>query len=388
MDEEYEPATRDAKRCPAGFRSALLRHFDRHSRPLPWRTDRNPYRVMVSEFMLQQTRAETVIPYYERWLRKFQGWNALAEASLDDVILAWKGLGYYSRAGNLHRTARAIQEHYGGELPRDPAELRTLPGVGEYTAGAVASIAFGRAVPAVDGNVRRVLSRLLDIPEPTPVELRREAARFLDPDRPGDHNEAMMELGATVCTPRAPRCDRCPVAAWCAALKAGTVAERPARTRRRPVGRADYATIVALDPAGRALVAKRPPGGLLAGMWEFPSAELHGVPASTGDGPDPVPVALRHLATLGLHGRAPARLPAVRHAFTHFRATYHPVVVLCDSAKAAPGHHGGGTRPPASDSRSPPVAWVRPEHLDEYALPAAQQRIGRLVEAWTDGHDG
>ena len=413
MDEEYESAARDAKGHPAAggrsgpkdaeritreddraidrrgaidpavFRSALLRRFDRHRRPLPWRTDRNPYRVMVSEFMLQQTRAETVIPYYERWLRKFQGWRALAEAPLDDVILAWKGLGYYSRARNLHRTARAVRERYGGELPRDPTELRTLPGVGEYTAGAVASIAFGKAVPAVDGNVRRVLARLLDLPRPTAPRLRREAARLLDPGRPGDHNEAMMELGATVCTPRAPRCDECPVAAWCAALKAGTVAERPARNPRRPVARADYATVVALDPDGRALLVKRPPDGLLAGMWEFPSAELRSAPASPGDDPGPVAAALRHLAALGMHGRAATRLPSVRHAFTHLRATYHPVVVLCDTAKGVPCHGSDGTPRPGGAFVPRPIAWARPARLDDYALPVAQQKIGRLVEAWT-----
>ncbi|MYE16725.1 MAG: A/G-specific adenine glycosylase, partial [Gemmatimonadetes bacterium] len=174
MDEEYGSATRPAKRRPidaAVFRSALLAHFDRHRRPLPWRADRNPYRVTVSEFMLQQTRVETVGPYYARWLQRFPDWDALAAAPLDDVLLEWEGLGYYSRARNLHRTARAVRERYGGELPADPAALRTLPGVGEYTAGAVASIAFGRPVPAVDGNVRRVLARLLDLARPTPSQL-------------------------------------------------------------------------------------------------------------------------------------------------------------------------------------------------------------------------
>ena len=190
------------KSDPEAFRRALLDHFDHRRRPLPWRMGRTPYRVMVSEFMLQQTRAETVIPYYDRWLRRFPGWDALADASADDVMLAWKGLGYYRRAQNLHRTATIVRERYDGRLPEDPAELRTLPGVGEYTAGAVASIAFGHPVPAVDGNVKRVLSRLMDVGDPTAALLRDEATRLLDPERSGDFNEAMMELGATVCTPR------------------------------------------------------------------------------------------------------------------------------------------------------------------------------------------
>lgn len=387
MDEEYGPATRPAKRHdgrpidPAAFRSALLGHFDRHRRPLPWRTDRNPYRVMVSEFMLQQTRVETVGPYYARWLGRFPDWRALADASLDDVLLEWEGLGYYSRARNLHRTARAVRERHGGELPADPVALRTLPGVGDYTAGAVASIAFGKPVPAVDGNVRRVLARLLDLPGPTPAQLRREAARLLDPDRPGDHNEAMMELGATICTPRAPRCEECPVASWCAALTAGTVAERPAARPRRPVPRVDYATVVAIDPAGRILLAKRPEQGLLAGMWEFPSVEIAppGVRATTAA------ASLEHLATFGLRGRPAESLAPVRHAFTHLRATYRPVVVRCDPGGASSAECEAAARPvePTEQRAAEPnTVWIRPAELNDYALPVAQQKIARQAETW------
>ena len=412
MDEEYGPATRPAKRRPAGsdppgasepeqatredgfatdrnraknggrgidpaaFRSALLGHFDRHRRPLPWRTDRNPYRVTVSEFMLQQTRVETVGPYYARWLERFPDWRTLAAAPLDAALLEWKGLGYYSRARNLHRTARAVRERYGGELPADPVALKTLPGVGEYTAGAVASIAFGRQVPAVDGNVRRVLARLLDLARPTPAQVRREAARLLDPDRPGDHNEAMMELGATICTPRAPRCGECPVAAWCAALAAGTVAERPATRPRRPVPRVDYATVVAIDAAGRILLAKRPEEGLLAGMWEFPSGEVR------ESDPDTVArSALQHLSIFGASGRRTELLATVRQTFTHLRATYHPVVIRFDRG-GSPTPEGEAAGQPEPLAAVPEHAWIRPAEIAGYALPVAQQKIARLVEAW------
>ncbi len=319
--------------------------------------------MLVSEFMLQQTRVETVAPYYDKWLKRFPGFLELADAPLDDVILAWKGLGYYSRARNLHRTAQMVRDRHGGELPEDPIELKTLPGIGEYTAGAVASIAFGRAVPAVDGNVRRVLARLLDIADPTPAQLRRAATRLLDPDRPGDHNEAMMELGATICTPRAPRCGECPVAASCAARAAGTVARRPAPRPPRPIPRADYATVVALDPAGRALLAKRPETGLLAGMWEFPSAPL--APTTS---PDPTPTALQHLATLGYHGQAATTLTPVPHAFTHLHATYHPVVVHCDPDSQL-------------HADAPTTAWIHPSRFDEWALPVAQQKIAALLSS-------
>ena len=166
------------------FRRALLDHFDGTRRALPWRSERTPYRVMVSEFMLQQTRVEAVIPYYERWLRRFPGWEALADAGEDEVLRAWTGLGYYRRARNLHRAARIVRERYGGELPEDSEALKRLPGVGEYTAGAVASIAFGKAVPAVDGNVKRVLCRLFDLEAPTAGRLREEAAALVDPGRP------------------------------------------------------------------------------------------------------------------------------------------------------------------------------------------------------------
>lgn len=366
--------------------------------------------MLVSEFMLQQTRVETVAPYYDKWLKRFPGFLELADAPLDDVILAWKGLGYYSRARNLHRTAQMVRDRHGGELPEDPIELKTLPGIGEYTAGAVASIAFGRAVPAVDGNVRRVLARLLDIADPTPAQLRRAATRLLDPDRPGDHNEAMMELGATICTPRAPRCGECPVAACCAARAAGTVSRRPAPRPPRPIPRAHYATVVALDPAGRALLAKRPETGLLAGMWEFPSAPLAPTAASPGDrpppssapsppprraaaAPDPTPTALQHLATLGYHGQAATTLSPVPHAFTHLHATYHPVVMHCDpDAQACPSDAPARPRSPSPpdddvppDSQlhagAPPTAWIHPSRFDEWALPVAQQKIAALLSS-------
>ena len=361
----------------ASFRRALLAHYDAGRRALPWRVGRTPYRVMVSEFMLQQTRAETVVPYYERWLRKFPDWESLANATEDEVLREWKGLGYYARARNLHHTARTVRDRHGGHLPPDPATLKTLPGVGDYTAGAVASIAFGVAVPAVDGNTRRVLARLLDVAAPSPAQLRREAARLLHPTRPGDFNEAMMELGATLCTPRAPRCGECPVARWCRARAAGTVEERPARPTRRPVPRVHYATAVLVDAAGRTLLVRRPPRGLLAGMWEFPAVRLGAArPAADAIVAAARRVASEHAGARASGVRAPralrapaAPLPPVPHAFTHLRATYHPIIL-----PAGPG--------PQTDTGSPRTAWVHPSRLGEWALPVAQQKIGTLLEEW------
>ena len=365
------------------FRRALLDHFDRSRRALPWRSERTPYRILVSEFMLQQTRVETVIPYYRRWLRRFPGWDALARAEEDEVLREWKGLGYYRRARNLQRAARMVRERFGGELPEEPSELRELPGVGEYTAGAVASIAFGRAVPAVDGNVRRVLCRLFDLEAPTAGRLREEAARLVDPERPGDFNEAMMELGATVCTPRAPGCDRCPVRGWCRARVAGTVAERPARRPRRKVPRVEYVAAVvvgagAVEPGKQAgpasaaraggvmtLLRKRPDSGLLAGMWEFPSIELVG---DEKRGHDPIAAAAARLLEDFAHPTAP--LHPVRHAFTHLHATYHPVICL-----------------PHAPTQTPPPnhAWADPADLDDWPLPVAQQKIAAQLSDWLRG---
>ena len=411
------------KSDPEDFRRALLDHFDRRRRPLPWRRGRTPYRVMVSEFMLQQTRAETVIPYYDRWLRRFPGWDALADAPADDVLLAWKGLGYYRRARSLHRTAMIVRERYGGRLPEDPAELRTLPGVGEYTAGAVASIAFGLPVPAVDGNVRRVLSRLMDVGDPTTTLLRDEATRLLDPERPGDFNEAMMELGATVCTPRSPRCDDCPVRPHCIADKAGTVSDRPLARQRRPLPRVDYVTAVVVrgaatssptaPPPAHTLLTRRPDTGLLAGMWEFPTTEIHrhaaGAPTPTSPAPTPTPAtitaaALQLLATYGLSGDPIAHPPPVKHTFSHFHATYHPVIVRCEAEPADPRAtpqnspampHGTSAMPgnisamPGSTSAMPGdtsamphgvhSTWIDPARLDDFALPVAQQKIGKQL---------
>ncbi len=360
--------------------------------------------MAVAEFMLQQTRVETVTPYYRRWLERFPDWRSLAGASNDEILLEWKGLGYYGRARNLHRSAKMVCERYGGRLPEDPRELRSLPGVGEYTAGAVASIAFGQAVPAVDGNVRRVLSRLLDLGDPTPAHLRDEATRLIDPDRPGDFNEALMELGATVCTPRTPRCGVCPVGKECGALAAGTVAARPSPSVRRRVRRVEYAVAVVVadapdrpdaaashgggDGYPRTLLVKRPPTGLLAGMWEFPA--LTALPALAA-----LP-ALRDLGLpdLGLTGTPGPRLEPVTHAFTHLRATYRPVIVRvaaggdegAPALAAAPAEEGALAAAPTDPSAPTDHAWVHPDRLDEWALPVAQQKIGALLREWLRGN--
>jgi A/G-specific adenine glycosylase len=257
------------------FRGKLLGWYRRRARPLPWRAARDPYRIWVSEIMLQQTRVAVVIPYYERFVRQFPDAASLAAASEDDLLAAWSGLGYYSRARNLQRAARQIVRQ--GGFPPDYEGWRRLAGVGDYTAAAVASIAFGEPRAAVDGNVLRVAARLAaDRGDLSAAATRRRlsalAQRLLDPGRPGAANQAMMELGATVCPPRQPRCGECPVARFCAARRAGKESEFPVKSRRAPGIRVEE-TLILAERKGKLLLRRRSAEEpLMAGFWELPPA--------------------------------------------------------------------------------------------------------------------
>ncbi|PDO11393.1 MAG: A/G-specific adenine glycosylase [Candidatus Reconcilbacillus cellulovorans] len=268
------------------FTGRLLDWYRRHRRDLPWRRTRDPYRIWVSETMLQQTRVETVIPYYERFLERFPTVADLAAAPEADVLKAWEGLGYYSRARRLHEAAKVIVERYGGVFPDDAAAVAALPGVGPYTKGAVLSIAFGRPEPAVDGNVMRVLSRFFlirdDIAKPATREKMEALARRLIPeDAAGDFNQALMELGATVCVPKAPTCLVCPVMERCGAYLAGEEEELPVKAKAKPPRTERRLVAWIVDGEGRLLIRRRPERGLLAGMWELPHVEAR--PSSGAD---------------------------------------------------------------------------------------------------------
>ncbi len=298
-----------------GVRAALLRWYRANRRDLPWRRTRDPYAIWLSETMLQQTRVEAVIPYYERFLRRFPDVGTLATADLDDVLSHWSGLGYYSRARNLREAAAQVVDRFDGRLPEDPDALRSLPGVGRYTAGAVASIAFDRPAPIVDGNVARVLARLLDIREPiesAPVRARlwEEAERLARGPAPGDLNQALMELGARVCTPRSPSCEACPVARHCAAAARGDPASLPVRLPKRAPRRVRAVAALVLR-RGRALAVRRPERGLLGGMWELPGAEI-------GARERAEPALHRALKErVGLEVERVRAVGTVDHAFTH-----------------------------------------------------------------------
>jgi A/G-specific adenine glycosylase len=280
---------------------------------MPWRSTRDPYRIWVSEVMLQQTQVATALPYYKAFLDRFPRLDALARARPDSVLAAWSGLGYYRRARHLHAAARLVVREHGGRVPSDPESFRALPGVGRYTVGAVLSICFDRPLPVLDGNVARVLSRLYALPaairDPRGARALWAIATELVPAKePGDWNQALMELGATVCVPRAPRCGECPVARWCRARARGRVAEFPPVAARRATETLRRAVAVILRD-GRLLVTRRE-GALLDGLWEPPGVEL-------AHGEDAAPALRAELRRLGVLARIERTTRRVRHTITH-----------------------------------------------------------------------
>ncbi len=356
---------------PTALQRALLDWYDRHRRPLPWRDDNDPYRVLVSEVMLQQTRAETVGPYFERWTARFPTVEALAESDQEEVLGLWSGLGYYSRARNLHRTAMIVCDRHDGRIPDTAEALRELPGIGEYTAGAVTSIAFGRCEPAVDGNARRVLSRLFDLEAPTPSEFRQRAGQLVANDRPGDFNQALMELGARVCRPRSPDCQSCPLQALCLSHARGTVDRRPAPRPRTATPTYTIGTAVIVSATDRTLLTRRPENGLLGGMWEYPGLE-------TSDGEDPIAAAGRAvrklLGDVALEswpdgGRPTDELAEIPHVFSHCRHRYHAFVF----------HIDGEPVPDLSSGNWTEARWCSTEALAELPLSAAQRKLANIA---------
>jgi len=346
-------------------RRRLLAWYRANKRAMPWRETKDPYAIWISEAMLQQTRVETVIPYWENFLQQFPDVHALATADCDDVLGAWAGLGYYSRARNLQAAARVIDEEYAGRLPEDVETLRTLPGIGRYTAGAVASIAYDREEPVLDGNVKRVLARFLgireDIGRSTVVErLWKEAGRLARGPSPGDLNQALMELGATLCTPKAPSCTACPIAADCDALHVGDAASLPVKARKKPARRVE-ATVGLVVRRGKALAVRRPTGGLLGGLWDLPGGEL-------APGESPAAGLKRALRDrVGLAVARVSRVGKVEHVFTHRKLTLH--VYRCNTPK-------GRTRLSGFDTHK----WLPPRSIT--TLPHATVTAKALDLLW------
>ena len=302
-----------------GLRAALLCWYDANKRDLPWRHTRDPYAIWISEAMLQQTRVETVIPYWERFLARFPDVKQLADAPLDDVYAVWTGLGYYSRARNLQHAAQTVVNEHDGRLPETVAGLQSLKGIGRYMAGAIASIAFELEAPLVDGNVIRVFARLLDIRSDTTEKkvldrMWQIASELVPGERPGDFNQALMELGATVCTPRSPDCATCPLVRDCKGHQAGDVELLPIKKKKvKPVRMRAIAVLIERD--GKILAVRRPETGLMAGLWELPGGTLE-----AGQKADQH--AERIIAeAVGLRLGKVESVGQVQHLFTHRRLT-------------------------------------------------------------------
>lgn len=342
----------------------LIAWFAVNARDLPWRRERSPYRVWVAETMLQQTQADTVAPYYERFMARFPNVQTLAEASLEDVLKVWEGLGYYARARNLHAAARKVMAEHNGQLPATFEELLALPGVGRYTAGAVASIAFGCDVPAVDGNARRVLARVLAIREPLkPREWERLASSLLPPGQAGAFDEALMELGATVCTPRAPRCETCPILDLCRAYASGEQDSLPVRRPRRKIPHYEVTAAVLVYDDGRVLVTQRHADDMLGGLWEFPGGKREGNETLAEC------LAREIREELGIEIEVGDLLTVVEHAYTHFRITLYALRCRLVSGE-----------PHCLDCAA--FRWVTLAELDALPMSVADRKIARALQAW------
>lgn len=338
----------------------LLAWYWQNRRDLPWRHTSDPYAIWVSEAMLQQTQVATVIPYYQRFLTTLPTVQALAAADEESVLKLWEGLGYYSRARNLHRAACMVVDDLGGHFPDTAETLKQLPGVGPYMAGAVASIAFGRPEPVLDGNVERVLTRLYSIAEPakehaTHKRLWAVAGELLSPDHPGDYNQAMMELGATVCSVRAPRCGACPLHALCQARADGTPEAYPVKVAKKASPHHDIAVGI-VEQGGKVLLVRRPRSGLLGGMWEFPGGRCL-------DGEAVIDGVQRQLKTrFGLSVSLADALAPVPHVFTHRKVTLHPYRCQPSDDRVALVYH--------TDHR-----WLDLDQVADLPLPRAHQKI-------------
>lgn len=349
------------------FTHRLLDWYDANRRDLPWRRAPEPYAVWVSEIMAQQTQMERVVGYFERWMDRFPDIGALARAPEEDVLKLWEGLGYYSRARNMRKAAESIVAEHHGRFPSDPAAIRALPGVGDYTAGAISSIAFGLPEPAVDANVLRVFARVLDLDMPVRGREARalveDTVRSLMPEgRAGDFTQALMELGALVCS-KNPACDRCPVREQCAALAAGTVSLRPVLPTPKKTIRIDMATGVLLHQ-GRMLIQKRRPDDVWPGLWEFPGGVIE-----KGETPGQA-VVREYMEEVELPVTPVEDITTVAYSYTRYRVTMHCFLCRLDREDAAPVFN-----------EAVEGGFVCPTALDAYAFPAGHRRLIKFMQA-------
>ncbi len=355
------------------FQKKLLAWFEKNKRPLPWRKRYRPYEVWISEIMLQQTQMETVLPYYERWMKAFPTLEALADAPEEKVLKAWQGLGYYSRARNLRETARRIVENFAGKFPSDFDSILSLKGIGPYTAGAIASIAFNQDKPIVDGNVLRVLSRLFAIQDP--VDSAAGRAKFwaleeslIPKGRARDFNQALMEHGALVCTPKNPKCPSCPVNADCRAFREGKQEAFPVKGARKKTVRVAAGALVWKRGADFFL-HRRPAGAIMGGLWEFPEWKLaHGKEMSAREAHDLTFDRAR--SEFGTEFDAFEPAGTIKRNYTHHLETLYVFTA-----------EGGE---PSKDARGWPSAWVPAKKFSAYPFTSAHAKIAEIATSLSD----
>ncbi len=351
--------------------SHLLAWYAQNARRLPWRESKDPYAIWVSEIMLQQTRVETVIPYFQRWMEQFPDLAILAKSDLQDVLVAWEGLGYYSRARNLHKAARMVMDKYDGKIPSDYDQLIQLPGIGHSSAADILSVAFGKDLAALDGNIKRVLSRLfnLTLSLETP-EFTKTCQLLLDQLLPagkaGDFNQAMMDLGASICLPKNPACQDCPLRNDCQAYIEGVQNLRPVRKTKKEIPHYIVTAGVIMDNVdqpGKVLLAKRPANGLLGGMWEYPGGKVQ-----AGESLEDC-LTRELIEELGIEVSVGDNIGVYKHAYTHFRVTLHAYSCIITS---------GEPKPISADE----IKWVNTADLHLYphgkARPAGHQYDPRI----------
>ena len=342
------------------FRKVLLDWYRANSRKLPWRQTSDPYRIWVSEVMLQQTQVKTVLRYYSRFIKEFPDVWRLAAADFRQILKMWEGMGYYQRVRNLQRAAQTIVNNFGGKIPTDYTEFRTLPGVGDYIAAAVSSLAYNSPYPAVDGNVKRVLARIFLLTEPVNRSSSLETFKLkgeeiLDRNQPGMFNQAMMELGSTICRPRNPMCSSCPVSQFCRAFRSASQTDFPVRLPSRKVPEYHIAVGV-VHRNGKMLITRRKPQGLLGGMWEFPGGKVR-------EGETTEQACLREIAEeVSLSVVIEQHIARVKHAYSHFKIVMD--VFTCTVLKGRIKLNG-----------SVDYRWITIGELDDYPFPAANHKF-------------
>ena len=352
------------------LRCRLLDWYAQQGRDLPWRRTRDPYAIWISEIMLQQTQVKTVMPYYERWLKKFPTVQDLATAPQQTVLKLWEGLGYYARARNLHVAAQQVVSEFDGAFPQAFDCAIALKGIGRTTAGGILSAAFNQPVAILDGNVKRVLARLVALPVPPNKGLNQLwtlSEQVLDPQHPRDFNQAFMDLGATLCTRHNPACLLCPWQSHCAAYNQNAASDYPMTEAKKPVPHKHIGVAVITDAQGKILIDRRKQEGLLGGLWEFPGGKIE--PGESAE--DCVKREIKE--ELGIEIEVGSRLITIDHAYTHFKVTLN--VFNCT-------HLSGTPQPLESDE----VKWVTLDEIDEYPFPKANSQIIDALKQQADGN--